>query len=696
MAFSSTNGFRIDFSINFLERVVKPAVGLFLLTALLLVIYWPGFQGKWFLDDFDNIHKNPNIHAEALTLDSLAPAIYGRDPGQKKIDRPVAYLTLAANWALGRTDPLGYHIVNFLIHVLTAITLYGLARITLNLPAMTGRYGANAHAIALLCTLLWAVHPIQVTAVTYIVQRMAALATLFTLLAMIGYVKWQTGKNRSATLPWLALCGCCALMAIGSKENAAMLPVSLYLYSRFFLPDPGKQNRHRHLVLVGLAVGVIAGIAAYENVFNVLTSGYAFRPFTLIERLWTQPRAIFFYLWLIVYPVSSQFTLLHDITLSTGPLAPWSTLPSILALGLLTGLAVVYRRKAPLLGFAWLFFLANHLVEGSVLPLELVFEHRNYLPSAFLFLASGAGFLKAVGRFSQSRVVQPLAIVCGIIILAAAGHTTHMRNALFADEITFWQDNVIKAPALHRPLHNLGSAYFSANQWERGIAVTELALEGKVLARTNQKQVSHFNLAKFYLYAGMEDAARSHYEKVLELVPNHPQSLNGLARIMLNQGDIQSALRYNGRALGITRRNSDFLATRGLILLRQDQPKAAFQAGLWAWRANHDNPLALFLLGEACRVRGKLQKAAYFFNQALDASPSTHAPVLALIEIADLQHNPARVRELVARLIQQAPKKPIGRLLAAYQRQYNFMHIGRTERIARAIRNTCTRLSEID
>jgi protein O-mannosyl-transferase len=674
------------------EKKERPAVGLFLLAILLLVVYWPGFQGQWFLDDFDNIHNNPNVHADISSLSSLAPAIYGMDESQKRIDRPLAYLTLAVNYAVGGTNPFGYHAVNFFIHLLTAAGLYILAYTTLGLPGVSVRHGRQAHAIALMGTLLWAVHPIQVTAVTYIIQRMAAMATLFSLLAMVCYAKGWTEKSKASRVSWFGLCGFSGLLAFGCKQNAIMLPVSLYLYHLVFFSNQNSRNRYGQLVLLSIAVLAIAGISVYYDAFGMIKNGYAYRPFTLAERLLTEPRVLFSYLWWMVYPVSAQFALLHDITISTGPWTPWTTLPSMALLIILAVVALVCRRKAPLLSYAWLFFLTNHIVESSVLPLELIFEHRNYLPGVFLFIVAGAGLNHGLNYFSKSRVVQPLLITGIIVVLASIGHTTQMRNVLFQNEIAFWKDNVEKSPFLHRPRHNLGSAYFTANRLENGIAATQRALSGKGLARTNQKQASHFNLAKFFLNAGLEETALLHYEKVLDLLPNHPSSLNAVARIMLNRGDVPSARLYNNRALRIEPENSNFLAIHGLILLRQGRTESAFREGIRAWEAQKNNPLAFFLLGEAARALGKLNSAAYFFRQSMALSPGERAPLFALIEIASIMNDPTQVRALVAALNCRVPQQAIGRQLAAYQRLFNFMDPARTERITEAIKTSFERL----
>ena len=689
MVFSPTNGFRIGPLHAGRRRRFIPVVGLGLLAVLLLLVYWPGFQGKWFLDDFDNIHLNPNVHAASFSAKDLGPAIYGKDAGRHKIDRPVSYLTLAINYRLGKTDPLGYHIVNFLIHLLTAVALYCLAAITLNLPGLKRRGEIEPHAAALLGAVLWAVHPVQVTAVTYIVQRMAALAALFTIVSMIGFVKgWTAGTSRAKAFGFV-LCGISGLLAVGSKQNAVMLPASLWLYHLFFLSDPQSRPGRKRLAVLGAGLALGALLAVYHNVPQTLVDGYAYRPFTLTQRLLTEPRVLLAYLGLIVYPVSAKFTLLHDVTVSTGFWHPCTTVPAIAVLILVTGLAVKFRRKAPLPAFAWLFFLLNHLVEGTVLPLELMFEHRNYLPSVFLFIAGGCGYVKAVNYFASSRVVRPLAIACGVVVLASAAHTTRMRNVLFTDEIAFWSDNVVKSPALHRPRHNLGTAYFAAGQDDLGAAVTRRALKGKPLARINQKYLSHVHLANHALGLGETDRALYHYAEALRLLPGHPESLDGLARAMLRRGDLAAAASANRQALRVAPGKTEFLLTRAMIRLGRGRPEEAARDAMTAWHARKNPALALFLLGEAIRMQGKPKAAAFFFKRSLALRPESAAPMLALVEIADDQKNPALGRALCRRLRQRRPQTTIGRLLAAYRQEYGFLGSGRIEGLAGVVAKTC-------
>jgi len=132
----------------------------------LLIIYWPGFAGDWYLDDFSNIHENPNVHLKTLSVEAITKSFYGVDQTHSRFTRPLSYLSLALNYYLGSTDPFGYHVVNFAIHYGSSIFLFLLILNILKLPGLDPGYAKTSYSIALLATFLWATHPIQINAVT--------------------------------------------------------------------------------------------------------------------------------------------------------------------------------------------------------------------------------------------------------------------------------------------------------------------------------------------------------------------------------------------------------------------------------------------------------------------------------------------------------------------------------------------------
>ncbi|MFH1980882.1 MAG: tetratricopeptide repeat protein [Pseudomonadota bacterium] len=599
-----------------MRRWVTPGLGLFLLAVLLLIIYWPGFSGQWFLDDFGNIHENPNVHADSLSWDAIHPAIYGRSEAHQRIDRPIAYLTLAANYALGGTDPTGYHVVNFLIHILATGVIYLLARTTLALPGIKERYGSSAHAISLLGALLWAVHPIQVTAVTYVIQRMAAMAALFSLAALLCFARGKISTTNSRKTLWYLLCLVLGLLAFGSKQNAVMLPVSITFYTWVFLPasSSGRIHMGRWLWPAG-GIILIAIVAGHYVGIDTLTSGFRDRPFTLGERLLTEPRIIWFYLWLLVYPISSQFALLHDVTVSTGFMTPWTTGISIMLLVALAAVAVNQRRKRPLFSFGILFFLVNHAVEGSVLPLELVFEHRNYLPSVFLCVAAGAGIIAVIDHFSTSRFVRDMVIACIILVIIAAGHTTFMRNDLFTSRVALWQQNVDTYPDLHRPRHNLGRALFDIGDIESGLSQMEASLKSRSGARLAQKLVTYFNLGLAYRAKGDLSAAEAAFREVVALARRHKNSWYQLAYIALDRHRPREAMALAERAAAIGGEKFHFHVIMGMAALDENDVESARAHARAALKYPWQDQALFCLLGDIAVATGKPVQTSYFLRR---------------------------------------------------------------------------------
>ena len=268
--------------------------------------------------------------------------------------------------------------------------------------------------------------------------------------------------SRSSPHRVFFLLGCVLsfLLAIGSKENAAMLPASLLLIE-FTCFQKFNWRFSKTIYLWGSVAGggIILILAVWffspDITFSWL-NGYRNRPFTLTERILTEPRIVLFYLSLIFFPLPTRLSIEHDVILSTSLFQPWTTLPAILLTLLLIGLGISQIRKRPIIALAILFFFLNHIIESTVIPLELIFEHRNYLPSMFLFLPIAAGFQWLYDYCAAKK--QPLAgVLTGLLVLliVCLGVGTYVRNLVWATEISLWRDAMKKAPQSARPLTNL-------------------------------------------------------------------------------------------------------------------------------------------------------------------------------------------------------------------------------------------------
>jgi len=514
-------------------KLSETAWAYLLICAAVLLVYGNSFEASWHLDDDDNIVQNQNVHARSLDKESLQRSFYGRNAPGTQLSRPLAYLSFAINHRFGGTDVTGYHLVNFLLHLLSALVLYHLVSDMLRLPVSSERYGTRAHQIALFVAFLWAVHPIHVTAVTYIVQRMAVMAGLFMLLAMRHYILFRTRPDCQSLN--LALVILFWMLAVGSKETAVLLPLSIILLELILIGrDEIPPARRRTILWCLFSIFLLTALSMYPGA-AALSNGYAQRTFTLGERLLTQPRVIFLYVGLLLYPTSNRYMMLHDVTVSQSPFDPWTTFPAIAGLMILTLTAWQFRHRYPLIAFSWLFFIANHLLEGSFLPLELVFEHRNYLPSVFIFLPLVFIFLKMESIFRNIKTIRWLLNILVVVFLFNSGHTTWLRNGVMDDEISLWSDNAEKAPELKRPHLNLASVLSREKRMGEALHELLLALQAKSCQNYRSNALPYLNFGKYFLEAGDYVAAEVAFRKALQFSILLPEAVAGLKQVEMRK-----------------------------------------------------------------------------------------------------------------------------------------------------------------
>ncbi|PKN96691.1 MAG: hypothetical protein CVU43_19420, partial [Chloroflexi bacterium HGW-Chloroflexi-5] len=534
------NGFDLNIQWHCPERR-KYSFAFITFFLFLIVIYANSFQGVFQFDDIPNIVENKNIFLKTLDWSDISKSFYGIEGD--RIDRPFSYFSFALNYYINGLNVTGYHIVNFIIHYLTSVFLFLFIYRTLNLPKLQERYGPISYSISLLAVLLWATSPVQVTAVTYIVQRMASMVGLFYIMAMYFYLKGRTSNLYSNRLIYFFLCTFLSVLAMGTKENAVMIPVSIWMYDLLMIQGVTRNNLINNLKIFAPMILIAAGIGLWYLDISSILSGAAFsyRPFTLTERLLTEPRIIIFYITLLFYPISSRLTLLHDVELSKSLLTPWSTLPAIALIAMLLILAGFLSRKRPLIAFCIFFYFLNHTLEGSFIPLELIYEHRNYIPSMFFFIPVAIIILHVIDYFSYKKAIQFLLVAVFTFLLAAQGHTVFVRNTLFTDPLLLWSDTINKSPNLSRPHGWLGSYLASQGNWLAAMDQFSLALalENYINFATEPRNY-HMNLARGYLNLGQEDRVIQ-YQKLLEARKDHIEADNAniFAIALVNTGKVK-------------------------------------------------------------------------------------------------------------------------------------------------------------
>ncbi len=398
--------------------------------------------------------------------------------------------SFAFDHLLGGGEVFYFHLTNTVIHILVMLSVIFLV---FQLMTASGQNEIKEEMTAWQCALfvagIWALCPIQTNAVTYLVQRMASIQALFYIAAISFYVKGRLKqmKTKGVKKAFIAyfLCFISCLGAFLSKENSAMLPFMILMTELwFFSPDilihvvqKLKTSKWRTICL--LVLGAILLLIFVVKGYSYSINGYSRRHFTLIERLLTESRIIVWYMSLLFCPLPSRMSIEHDVILSKSLINPPTTLLAMIILAGIGILIVRYRRKFPLVSYGMLWFFLNLAIESTVVPLELVFEHRLYLPSVgfYLSLVIGAHFIgrKLLGKLPKAEFAK-ITWSSFAIILSCFTLLTFQRNEAWRDFVTVNQDAAIKAPNNHRAHANYAVALMRAGRYQEAIKEAEHAI----------------------------------------------------------------------------------------------------------------------------------------------------------------------------------------------------------------------------
>jgi hypothetical protein len=370
-------------------------LALIALLALAWIAYRPGLSGDFLFDDFGNL---PDIGATGPVNRADTLARYLTSGTADPTGRPLTLASFLIDTREWPAPPYPFKRTNVLIHLLNGLLLY----LTLARLGREFKLAATpAHIAALFGAGAWLLHPLLVSTTLYVVQREAMLPATFTLLGLLGWMQargaLQRGQIRRGTLGMLLAIGGGTLLATLAKGNGALLPLLVLLVEWLVLapaqpmPSPSARRRLKLRVVMLLALPsavllawMISGIPGYIHGTPPL------RGWTVGQRLLSEARALGDYLAMLVLLKDSTLGLFTDaFAPSTGWLTPWTTLPCVLLIAMLISLAFALRKRWPAFSLAVLFYFAGHLLESTWLPLELYYEHRNYLPSLLLFWPLG-------------------------------------------------------------------------------------------------------------------------------------------------------------------------------------------------------------------------------------------------------------------------------------------------------------------
>lgn len=540
------------------SSLLHGCAALLLLVILPAIVYSNSLSGPFIFDD-SRIYNNPHIRLVSLSPESLKVAALESEPRT----RPVVNLTFGLNYYFQQYNVTGYHAVNLLIHIFTGVLLYFFIRTTLSLPILENRYGPGRW-LPLAATLLWSLHPIQTQSVTYIIQRMNSMAAMFYLLAMLCYVRGRL--QHEAWRKWLLFAGSLAagLLALGSKEMAATLPFFILLYEWYFFQDLRPVWLRKRFFYLVAAVALLAGLSYLylgDQPLAALLGRYDTREFTLLQRVLTEFRVVVFYFSLLLFPHPSRLNFDHHFLLSDSVIAPSATLAAVVIVGGLFGLAVYLARRERLLSFCILWFFGNIIIESSVVGLEIIFEHRNYLPSMLLLLLA----VLLADRLLRGAKLK-MAVLLSVLLLFSAW--TYERNFVWSDRITFWSDCAEKSPNKARPHNNLGVALKVQGR------LAEAAEHYLATIRLDPGFTeAYYNLANILKLQGRLDEAIQYYRRAVRLAPDNAQVRNSLGNTLYDAWRLEEAMAEYGEALrlnpGLMDARINLQKVRQLILMQQ-------------------------------------------------------------------------------------------------------------------------------
>jgi hypothetical protein len=520
---------------------IAPVLGILVLG---LFAYGNSLHGEFVFDDIQQVRDN-------LAIRDLS-AFLGRSGYLSYPNRFVGYATLALNYRLGGLEVFGYHLANLIIHLLTSLLVCQLVRLAFRTPLVRNTpLAPNVRGVSFVAAGLFATHPLGTQAVTYIVQRFTSLAALFYLLAVVLYLSWRLAAEssgartvrRAAVYAGVLLS---ALLAMRTKEIAFTLPAAIILTELLFFPAGGLRRWFPVFPVGAIALlipaswidfrGPLEDVAASaDRVTRLLT------PVSRLDYLKTQAVVVVEYLRLLVWPSGQNLD--HDFPVFTSAFDP-RVLFSLAVLGSLAALAIwLTHRTTPrpgrtsldpafrmvAFGIGWFFVTLS--VESSLIPIvDVIYEHRAYLPSVGLFAAAatllGLLFFK-VAPENAARVT----VLTGLGLALLLGSVSMQRNAVWANAVTLWSDAAEKSPGKARPHLLLGEALDAARRY--GEAEREFRRAVEIDPDFPPGRTS---LATFLQKSGKARDAEAEYRVVLRLDSTHYPAIFNLAELLWSSG----------------------------------------------------------------------------------------------------------------------------------------------------------------
>ena len=568
-----------------------------------LVAYAGSFQVPFYFDDDRCILQNP-------VIDSFWP-IEVRSPLGRR--RPIGHLTLAVNFALGGTNPIGYHVFNLAVHLLAGLALFGLVRRTLLLPRLQPTYGKSAARLAFAVALLWLLHPLLTQGVTYVIQRCESMVGMFYLACLYGTLRGSQ-SSRPWSWAWYAAAVVVYCIGMATKEMMTTAPLVVLLYDRVFLADSWKNlvRRRWGLYLAFLPGLVRMGMAiapALSPKVRAASMGFGHHSITSWEYLSSQAGVILHYLRLAFWP--DPLCLDYGWRVASTNMAIF--LPGAVIVGLLlASLWALWRR--PPIGFLGLAFFIILAPTSSFMPLsDLAFEHRMYLSLAAVVTLAVFGFHHLTGYLLQddrTRMMLQRAVLIVVALALLAG--TIRRNHQYNHPLEMWQEVVAIVPQNARAFTILATEYQKRGNLDEARKNLEHAI------RLEQNALACHILANIYIELEETDQAVKFYQQALTVRPDFAESRLRLALLLEEQGKIDEAMAQVRRTIELKPKHAQAYAMLGLMMEDQEKLDEAAEQYRKAIRLHPRYAECYLQLGLLLQKQNDFQAAAEHIERSLE------------------------------------------------------------------------------
>ncbi len=582
------------------------AIGLIVILGL--IIYSNAFNCSFHLDDGLSIVDNASIR-DLSNIDR----IWSAGP-----TRFTTYYTFALNYHFGALDVWGYHLVNLIIHLVNACLIYFLTMLLFSSSALKDKEIAkNKKWIALFTALLFVSHPLATQSVTYIVQRIASLVTMFYLFSLVLYIKARVSAQRGI-VNYLLFGGAIVFagLAMLTKENAFTLPMAVLLVEVCFLNKKQfaidfKDYRVIALVIAFIGTMIIIPLNFSFNIFQTippeLGNTYSVTP---LNYLFTQFSVIVKYIQLLILPVNLNLD--YDFPISNS-LFELRTIGSLL---LLIGIAVVGMlsfKKNRIFTFGIFWFFLTLAVESSIIPLsDLIFEHRTYLPSYGFFLILSTGVFVLFWKKSKYLVLGLLTLIIGINAVLA-----HQRNEVWLNDLTLWTDITKKSPNKARPFGTLGDYYLGQQAWDEALVNYNTAIKNNP-----EYAIALHNRASVYGKLGNQELSIADYSRAIEIDPNYILAYYNRGNTYSKLFRWDEAIADYTKAIALNQNFEQAYYARSLAYTKLFEWDQAIADCTRAIALKKNNSAAYFNRGYSYYKKGDYNTAITDYNLALAQDPA--------------------------------------------------------------------------